>query len=70
MARMFRLWGKKRGDRRTGSQLVAGLGEAFALHGEAGIIAADDDHFALCHGLVSLSLPAGHLAGSVSCWGP
>ncbi len=28
MARIFRLWEKKRGDRRTGSQLVGGLGEA------------------------------------------
>ncbi|MBM4088821.1 MAG: ABC transporter ATP-binding protein [Planctomycetes bacterium] len=29
MARTFRLWGKKRGDRRTGSQLLAGVWEAF-----------------------------------------
>lgn len=28
MARLFRLWEKKRGDRRTGSRLVGGLGEA------------------------------------------
>ncbi|MHB0957214.1 MAG: hypothetical protein ACYC6N_01320 [Pirellulaceae bacterium] len=28
MARSFRLWEKKRGDRRTGSQFVGGLGEA------------------------------------------
>lgn len=28
MARIFRLWEKKRGDRRTGSPLVGGLGEA------------------------------------------
>ncbi|MHB8972547.1 MAG: hypothetical protein ACYC3X_09460 [Pirellulaceae bacterium] len=28
MARLFRLWEKKRGDRRTGSQFVGGLGEA------------------------------------------
>ncbi|MFO7904393.1 MAG: hypothetical protein R6U98_17145 [Pirellulaceae bacterium] len=28
MARIFRLWEKKRGDRRTGSQLIGGLGEA------------------------------------------
>ncbi len=27
MARLFRLWEKKRGDRRTGSELVGGLGE-------------------------------------------
>lgn len=28
MAKLFRLWGKKRGERRTGSRLVGGLGEA------------------------------------------
>ena len=28
MARIFRLWEKKRGDRRTGSEFVGGLGEA------------------------------------------
>lgn len=28
MARRFRLWGKKRGDRRTGSRLLGNLGEA------------------------------------------
>ncbi len=28
MARIFRLWEKKRGDRRTGSKFVGGLGEA------------------------------------------
>ena len=27
MARLFRLWEKKRGDRSTGSPLVGGLGE-------------------------------------------
>ena len=29
MARLFRLWEKKRGDRSTGSPLVGGLGEGF-----------------------------------------
>jgi hypothetical protein len=28
VAKLFRLWGKKRGERRTGSRLVGGLGEA------------------------------------------
>ena len=28
VARSFRLWGKKRGDRRTGSRLIGSLGEA------------------------------------------
>lgn len=42
MPRYFRLWGKKRGDRRTGSPLAAGVGEAFfygvlVLTGSAGL---------------------------------
>ena len=35
MARLIRIWGKKRGDRRTGSRLLGGVGEAIFYAGLA-----------------------------------